>query len=98
RWPRDWSSDVCFPIWALQPPRLLLAAPPVALLEDDLVCHDHVADHPLACVGEAVLPVAEAVVGDDVGVQLAGEGEDEVVRVRPRSEERRGGEGCRPRW
>ena len=54
----------------------------VAALEDDLFVHDHVADHPLAGFGKGLGAVAEQVVGDDDGVQLAREGEQEVVGVR----------------
>src|SRR5690348_8291637 len=60
-----------------------VAAAPAAL-EHDLVGDDHVADDPLLDLRIAGDPVAIAVVGDDRGAELAGEGEDEVVGVRSR--------------
>src|SRR5690349_5558152 len=64
------------------PENALFVTPPRAAFEDDLPLHHHVPDQPARRLGKDFLPVAESVVRHDRRVELAREGEDEVVRVR----------------
>src|SRR6476619_687406 len=62
----------------------LLVAASGPALEDDFALHHHVPDQPAPRFGEDLLPVAEPVVRHDRRVELAREGEDEVVGIGAR--------------
>lgn len=56
--------------------------PLVPALEYDFVVDDHITNHALASLGEGFLAVPEAIVRDDVRVEFASKGENEVVGIR----------------